>query len=410
MARKQDVRWPPSEDDLVDWRAELPEEPQVGKTRTDGASAAGPAPALYDRQSARSPGAGAGGADPDALYAQGMAYYRRRHWRLARDSFERVKAVQPNRRGIDALLRELDIFLQLESVEAGEPAPLEDARPHTTVVPPVDESGLGRVAQHEPAREMAEASPRGRGRPLLAFFGLVGAILIVGLVYLFSSGTLTLGAARESEENLRNLGQAYLIAQQYDKALSVYARLRELLPADPEVLNGLEKAKNGLYEEGLVYEQAGDYAQALARYQPVSQVDPGHEGVLDRIATLQARLELDERFEEAEQHLARQAYSEAEKVLLWIRGQDAEYRPGTISDGLYQAYMGRANQAISWAAQELEPAVEPQANAPRYDVTDGVWQGCERRCVTMTRPQWRDARSLRRKRSRSRQRPRKRRL
>ena len=56
--------------------------------------------------------------NPEALYKEGMAYYRRRRWSEAKDCFERVRALQPNRRGIEALLRELEIFLQLESVEA----------------------------------------------------------------------------------------------------------------------------------------------------------------------------------------------------------------------------------------------------------------------------------------------------
>ena len=50
--------------------------------------------------------------DLDALYNEGMAYYRRRRWREAQECFTRLNALQPSRR-VEALLRELEIFLQL---------------------------------------------------------------------------------------------------------------------------------------------------------------------------------------------------------------------------------------------------------------------------------------------------------
>src|SRR5574340_1256277 len=53
----------------------------------------------------------------DALYEQGVFYYRRREWAKARELFSRVKTIQPDRRGIDALLGEIDIFVRLESLE-----------------------------------------------------------------------------------------------------------------------------------------------------------------------------------------------------------------------------------------------------------------------------------------------------
>ena len=40
----------------------------------------------------------------DALYEQGMFYYRRREWQKARELFMRVKTVQPDRRGIERLV------------------------------------------------------------------------------------------------------------------------------------------------------------------------------------------------------------------------------------------------------------------------------------------------------------------
>jgi len=307
--------------------------------------------------------------DPDTLYTEGMAYYRRRRWREARQRFEQVKALQPNSRGIDALLRELDIFMQLESVEAGEADSSAEAAHDQPAFEPDD--GLDDLASLT-ARPSPPSPPAARRRGSAATLAIVAvvALLVVGAVYLASSGRLAFISGNQGEASLRNLGQAYLIAQQYDKALGVYSRLLTMLPDDPEVLNGFEKAKEGLYQEGMAYEKAGEFATALERYLPISRVDPEHRDVRARIARLQLRLQLDERYREAEEHLARQAYGDAEKVLLWIRGQDAEYRPGAVSDGLYEVYVGRGQRAIDWVAQELQPAANAPLEAPQYAVKD----------------------------------------
>ncbi|UCC77447.1 MAG: tetratricopeptide repeat protein, partial [Anaerolineales bacterium] len=55
--------------------------------------------------------------DADALYAEGMAHYRRREWEDARRCFARLKSIAPGRRGVDALLNEVDIFIQLQDMQ-----------------------------------------------------------------------------------------------------------------------------------------------------------------------------------------------------------------------------------------------------------------------------------------------------
>ena len=55
--------------------------------------------------------------DADALYAQGMAHYRRREWEEARKNFARLRLIAPDRRGVDALLNEVDIFIQLREMQ-----------------------------------------------------------------------------------------------------------------------------------------------------------------------------------------------------------------------------------------------------------------------------------------------------
>lgn len=53
------------------------------------------------------------------LYRKGMALYRARAWKEAKECFARLRELDPERRGIDWLLNELDHFLRLEQVRPG---------------------------------------------------------------------------------------------------------------------------------------------------------------------------------------------------------------------------------------------------------------------------------------------------
>jgi tetratricopeptide (TPR) repeat protein len=291
--------------------------------------------------------------DPDALYEEGMTYYRRRRWQRAKDCFERVKAIQPNRRGIDALLRELDIFLQLESVE-GEGTEAEPAEARERALDP----------QQVVERAQVQEEPSSSRNTWLAFLGAIfGALIIVALV-------VVLLPMISSSTNEDSLCRAYLVAQQYGKAVSACDRWVGAAPDDPEALNGLRKAKEGLYGEALNSEKAGDLQEALQGYQTLRSVDPDYEDVAQRIIDLQKRLALSQDYTEAREYLDTRAYGKAIEALLNIRNKDATYRPGTISDDLYEAYMGRAMLLLDVVAQELQPASNPKPSGPSYAVTD----------------------------------------
>ena len=303
--------------------------------------------------------------DADGLYVEGMAYYRRRQWREAKRCFEKVKALQPSRRGIDALLRELDIFLRLESIGGPEPSRADNERA------PV-ETPLSNGAS---IRTVADSEEREAGSGTRWWIGLVvaiAALLLVGLVYVVLSSGWPLGGANRSQQSLRNLGQAYLIAQQYSKAVDVYSRLVQIAPDDPEALNGFQKALKGLYNEALEYEKSGNLEEALRRYRVLSEIGSGFRDVAERLETLELRAALAERYVKAREYLARQAYGDAEKELLGIRDQDPEYRPGTISDDLFEVYMGRAARSLDLAAEELQPAQQAKPAEPSYSVTDSM--------------------------------------
>ena len=302
-----------------------------------------------------------GSLDPDALYNQGMAYYRRRRWREATRCFERVKALQPNYRGIDALLRELAIFLQLESVGTG---------PSTEAVAPREmETTAEELLAEEERRRGLEADKkdtrRGGGRWVWLAVLLVAA-LVVGLVIWISR------PGRDPIEILRIRMISNMVAQNWCPALDAGSELAACLPEDLEARNRVEKSKLALYNEGTAYMGANDIPNALKNFTCIVKYDPEYKDVAELIEELKRRQELDGLYREARGYLESRAYGEAIKKLLEIRGLDAEYRPGTISDDLYEAYLGRALRNIDLAAAELQRAVNAKPAEPLYAVTDGI--------------------------------------
>jgi tetratricopeptide (TPR) repeat protein len=304
--------------------------------------------------------------DPDALYDLGMAYYRRRHWRQAKACFEQLHALQPTRRGVEALLRELDIFLQLEAVEADTAAEAALERSTPNVEAALTEEGQTQAGQ-DPQAPLDEG-PGPRHRWWLAPLILVIAAVIVGAVYFLASGPF---APQESETGLRNRMQSYLVAQRYCQALEVATKLVALVPGDPEALNAIDKSKGRLYDEAADYARINDTEHAMANLTCIYQYDLAYKDVPSLIESLKLRDQLADLYRQArEDYMGTGAYGDAIKILLQIRALDATYRPGTISDDLYEAYMGEARQWLDLVRDDLQPAGSASSGQPRYDVSD----------------------------------------
>jgi len=79
-------------------------------------------------------------APADSLYRQGMAHYRAHQWLQAKECFERLRALEPDRRDIDSLINELDHFIRLEEVR-----PAVSAAGNTVIVP--EATSIGAAVQ-----------------------------------------------------------------------------------------------------------------------------------------------------------------------------------------------------------------------------------------------------------------------
>ncbi|MBC7237813.1 MAG: hypothetical protein H5T69_18375, partial [Chloroflexi bacterium] len=172
-----------------------------------------------------------------------------------------------------------------------------------------------------------------------------------------------------------------VIAQRWCEAQGVcsqWAAVTSQGEESAEAANNVNKSKAALYEEGISYTRASDLDNALKVLRCLAQYDPNYKDVTALIALLEKQQRLDEMYAQARQYLDSRAYSEAIKILLDIRGMDPEYRPGTISDDLYEAYTERARRSVELAAAELELAPAPKAAEPRYVVTQEILNGIRR--------------------------------
>ena len=176
--------------------------------------------------------------DPaEALYYEGMAAYQHRNWEQALERFSRLKELQPNRPGLEALLDEVRWFRQLQAAAPAAP--------------------VGAASRREPAEE---PRPRGELARRWRNWALVGLAVvgIVALTLIALGGRWPWAAAsgREAQE-LYNRGQARLAVGDYEGAQAAFKKLLELTPNDPEAVQGLSRAER---QQTL----AQDYAAAEA--------------------------------------------------------------------------------------------------------------------------------------------------
>jgi len=245
--------------------------------------------------------------DPETLYQQSMAHYQHREWEAALECFTRLRELQPERQGIEALLDEVSWFLQLDAVggEApGDPGKLETPR----------------------ARE------RPRRRWLLWLGVTLGILLLVSFYFLQCNGFDLLGGQRLQTrvQELRNRAEARLAVGNYEGAIESFEELVALVPDDQGSQMGLARAQR-------LRDLAEQYAQAKAAIENRAW-DEAHAYLRDILA-------IDA------------TYADAQELLDFVERQQRLLV-------LYDEGVQRYNLADWWAA--IEKFEEIRSLAPSY--------------------------------------------
>ena len=286
--------------------------------------------------------------DANLLYSRGMAHYRRRQWREARDCFVRLKAIQSERRGIDALLDELNIFIQLEAIqpERKEPAP---GRPAGTV----EERGESRVEFVPPPPARRRTWP-----------GLLVALIFLAAVafaVLYDQGMLPGLGNTQREDRLRNLGQAYLVAGNYRGAINVFQELLTIVPGDREAQVGLAKA---YYEEAKRYVSDGQWDSALQYFKAILEVDANYRDVDEQIVSVKRQSQLEFLYSEAKSLYEGQKWASAIERFEQLKALDDTYRAQEVQRYLFDSYYGYGLELVDTSGANLDQVTQAIA---RFD-------------------------------------------
>jgi len=282
--------------------------------------------------------------EADALYARGMAHYRRREWNEAKACFERLKAIAPERRVVDALLNEVDMFIQLPA--------MQPEQPKTALAGAA--SAVGR-AEAGAARGAVESRVGRRGLlgPVLA---IIMSLLMILALILYATGTLDtlIGNQRQARvQSLVNQGRAAMTVGDYDRAVEAYGQALALSPNNEEIKTWYAKAQRSQQLTSLcarVEEDIADglWVEALDKLQTIQEMDPTYCNVSEKIDFVKSQQTLDARLAEAEEQFSQSQWAEAIRSLEELQEEAPTFRTSEVQRTLFLAYF---RQGVEWMAR-----------------------------------------------------------
>ncbi len=309
---------------------------------------------------------GKAGEDAEALYTQGMAHYRRREWREAKACFTRLKSIAPDRRGVDALLNEIDIFIQLQEMQPGEHEALADV------------GGLeaGQRAETVVSRELAPSRAARRRIPWTLIIGilivLVAAIVVIIIAPPDVFNNIFDRQRQARVEALVNQGRAALNVGDCDRAAEAFGEALALAPNNEDVKTWYAKARRcqqlaSLYAQAQVAIAAGQWDSALESLEEIVALDPTYEDASEKIDFVKGQQALATLFDKAKGYIEESNWDEAIAILEQLRGQHSTLKPAEVAQSLFYAYFqkgadllmaaGDSPDRISQAIQSFDNAL-----------------------------------------------------
>jgi len=307
----------------------------------------------------------------DTLYRQAMAHYRRREWQQAREDLERLKAAEPGRRGIDAVLDELAIFIHLDALRAT-----------STAGPFPTQRQLSVPALAAAARRHAPA--------------ILAGLALAAILALWGHHLITARAAGRVRV-LQSLAPTLAAAGEWSQAIDAYEEWLLLTPGDAEARSGLwsayyargdqrAQAAQALEEEEEYARAAEQWEGALADFKAARQVAPDHAP--DRRGAPEARISTAEKgrrcavlLSEALALRSQRRWPEVIHALEAVQAEDAAYSSGRVAGYLGEAFLESGQEALAAARSpaEIQDAVrsiaraaQVQPNAPWAQMA--LWQ------------------------------------
>lgn len=285
----------------------------------------------------------------EPLYIQALEYYRRQAWQEAQECLLRLQERRPSEPAIDALLRDVDLFVRPGSART---------RARQAVERPVD----GATAASVPQRQ-ASAHPRRRRRlVLLLLLVLASAATVLiysGRVALPTLPSFGVNPAVRDAQRYTNQGQAFLMVDQYEEAIGSFNKALELDPDNSEAKSGLQRAQNYLqisvwYEEAQSLMDQNRYDLALEKLLAITAIDPWYKDANILLARCQRYEELDRLYAEGTEHYRAGEWLEAANALETLLQKDPTYRREEVRNNLFESYLNDGRQRIAKATNSLD--------------------------------------------------------
>jgi len=162
---------------------------------------------------------------------------------------------------------------------------------------------------------------------------------------------------------LRQQGQFYLAARQYDRAIQAFEDVLAESPNDRVALEGIATAQKKkeietLRQRAIELLEAQDWGSALRAMDEIERREPGYGGLAEERALAERQLQLERLFEEAEiaHHLGdwKQAIFKYEQ----LQTLDRNYRKAVVAERLFEAYVRRGQELVSTSAESLDAVRE----------------------------------------------------
>jgi tetratricopeptide (TPR) repeat protein len=288
------------------------------------------------------------GPDPDELYREGMAHYMARRWAEAQAAFLRLKEVDPGRPGIDALLEELKLFMQLQTAEAAEGAP--------RLRPEGPEEGREK-APTPPLPEARRGIRRFLSPPWLAAGVVVLVLLVLGGLRL--AGVSISWASRDERAELLNRGRALLVVGDYDGAVQVFEQLLAIAPGNPEAQAELERAQrlktlSDLYAQAKAHISKEEWDAAAESLGRILALDANYRDAASLAAEVERQRRLAALYAEAKALYDQGNWVDAAAKFEELRALDATYRSDVVEEYLFVCHLNQGLALIVTSGDSVE--------------------------------------------------------
>ncbi|MGC8786648.1 MAG: tetratricopeptide repeat protein [Anaerolineae bacterium] len=288
-------------------------------------------------------------SEADALYAEGMAHYRRREWEKAKACFLRLKAIAPDRRNVDALLSEVDLFIQLQEMQ-----------PERREAMSADKAEEFRKAK--PVSRKASTPPRERRKARWPALLVILAVLLIAFSALYVTGMLDplINSQRQARvQSLVNQGRAALNVGDYDRAVAAFGEALALAPNNEDVQTWYAKAQrfqqmNYLYTQAEADIAAENWTSALGKLEKIIVLDPTFKDVRTKIDFIKNQQTLEARFAEAKQYFDQGNWKQAIDILEQLRETAPNFKTSEVQQTLFYAYFRNGVELLAGAGDSLD--------------------------------------------------------